>query len=108
MDEEQLDAEIACLELEIELKRTEKFPLFRPYPKQLAFFAQGAIKRERGFLAGNRIGKTEAGAYEMTCHLTGLYPKDWPGKRFTNPTKAWCGGISGTDVRGVMQEKLCG
>ena len=108
MDEEQLDAEIARLELAIDLKRTEKFPLFRPYPKQQAFFAQGAIKRERGFLAGNRIGKTEAGAYEMTCHLTGLYPKDWPGKRFTVPIKAWCGGIGSTDVRGVMQEKLCG
>ena len=26
------------------------------------------------FIAGNRVGKTDAGAYEVTLHLTGVYP----------------------------------
>jgi hypothetical protein len=33
-------------------------------------------------MAANRIGKSEAGAYEVTCHLTGLYPPWWTGRRF--------------------------
>lgn len=60
-------------------------------------------------LAANRIGKTEGvGGYELTLHLTGLYPDWWPGRRFDNPVKAWAAGDTSRTVRDILQEKLLG
>ena len=81
---------------------------FRPYPKQREFFAMGAEKRERIFMAGNQLGKSEAGAYEAALHATGLYPDDWPGRRFDRKTVGWVAGVSSNDVKRVAQRKLCG
>lgn len=78
------------------------------YPKHLAFFQAGAKYRERCFLAGNRVGKTDAGAYELTCHLTGRYPEWWTGKRFDRPVKSWIAGDTGKTVREIIQAKLLG
>jgi phage terminase large subunit-like protein len=69
----------------------------------------GSYHRERCFMAANRVGKTEGvGAYEMTCHLTGLYPDWWDGKRFSKGIKAWAAGDTGKTVREIIQEKLMG
>ena len=58
-------------------------PLARSgYLKHLDFFASGKKFKERLFMAANRVGKSEAGAYELTCHLTGIYPPWWEGRRF--------------------------
>ncbi len=93
----------------LDYRRTfRRFEYWRPYPKQLAFFAMGAEKRERVFMAGNQLGKTEAGAYEASLHATGLYPPDWPGKRFRHKTIGWVAGVSSNDVKRVAQHKLCG
>jgi phage terminase large subunit-like protein len=59
-------------------------------------------------MAGNRCGKTEAGAYETALHLTGLYPDWWVGKRFDHPIKAWSCGDTNRTVRSIVQEKLLG
>jgi len=56
------------------------------YPKHLEFFRAGAAHKERAFIAGNRCGKTVAGGYETTLHLTGLYPDWWEGRRFACPS----------------------
>ena len=54
----------------------------RLYPKLLEFFRAGAKYRERCLMAANRTGKTlGGGGYETACHLTGLYPDWWEGKR---------------------------
>lgn len=69
----------------------------------------GSPHRERCFMAGNRVGKTEGvGAYEMTAHLTGLYPHWWPGRRFNKGIKAWAAGDTSKTVREIIQEKLIG
>lgn len=78
------------------------------YPKQMEFFKKGNEYTERLFIAGNRVGKTVAGAYEMTCHLTGLYPDWWEGKRFDNAISAWAAGISNETVRDIIQVELLG
>jgi hypothetical protein len=49
----------------------EQFPDEGPfrrelYPQHMQFFAAGAEETERCFMAANRIGKTRAGACEMT------------------------------------------
>lgn len=78
------------------------------YPKHLEFFAAGSQHRERAFIAGNRVGKTDAGSYELTAHLTGRYPPWWEGRRFKTPIRAWACGDTGRTVRDIIQEKLVG
>ncbi len=78
------------------------------YPKHMAFVAAGLTHRERCFLAANRIGKTDLGAYEITCHLTGDYPAWWMGRRFPRPVQVWAAGDTGKTTRDILQEKLLG
>ncbi len=78
------------------------------YVKHTEFFAAGADYRERLFLAANRVGKTLAGSYEMTLHLTGLYPGWWRGKRFDEPIDAWAAGDTNETVRDIIQLALLG
>lgn len=106
--EELLDARLRLYQARAELIRTERFHLFRPYEPQHEFYAYGVTKRERLLLAGNQVGKTVGGAFEMTCHLTGLYPIWWKGKRFSRPVFAIIGGETGELVRDKQQAELCG
>lgn len=106
--EERLDAKLAYLEALADLKRTEKLRLFKPYEPQKEFFNLGATKRERLFMAGNQTGKTVSGAFEVACHLTGLYPDWWQGKRFDQPTRGWIGGVTSETVMEKPQSELCG
>jgi len=79
------------------------------YQKHLAFFAAGVDHRERAAMAANRVGKSEGiGAYEVTLHLTGLYPDWWVGRRFANPVNVLCGGDTGTTTRDIIVAKLLG
>jgi hypothetical protein len=59
-------------------------------------------------MAANRFGKTECGADEMSYHLSGQYPLDWPGKRFDKPVRAWAAGVTSETTRDVVQAKLIG
>lgn len=88
----------------------DKGPLRRElYKKHFEFFTAGNDFDERLILAGNRIGKTEGiGGYELTCHLTGIYPKWWPGRKFNRPIEAWACGKTGQTVRDIIQKKLLG
>ncbi len=84
-------------------------PLSRDnYPKHLEFFAAGAEHRERMFCAGNRVGKTIAGAYESALHLTGAYPDWWVGRRFSGPIEAWIAGQKSDTTRDIVQMELMG
>jgi phage terminase large subunit-like protein len=78
------------------------------YPKHLAFFAAGIEHRERLFMAGNRVGKTIAGGYEMVCHLTGIYPHWWVGRRFDKAVVALAAGDTSATTRDILQNKLLG
>src|SRR3954454_6150507 len=79
-----------------------------PYPKQAAFHAAGATARERLLMAGNQLGKTLAGGFEVAMHMTGRYPAWWQGKRFEKPVVGWVAGRTGEDLRGGMQRILLG
>ena len=78
------------------------------YQKHLEFFAAGATYKERLFMAANRVGKTVAGAFEATCHLTGRYPHWWEGRRFENGTDGWACGTNSQTTRDVVQGVLLG
>lgn len=99
---------LETLEAAVYRKTYRRFDFWTPYPKQKSFFEMGAVKRERLFMGGNKVGKTDTGAYEATCHLTGEYPPWWPGKKFDHPTVGWIAGVTSADVRNIQQRKLCG
>jgi phage terminase large subunit-like protein len=80
----------------------------RHYPKHVEFFEAGASYRERCFLAANRVGKTITGAFEVTAHLTGLYPGWWDGRRFDGPVRAWACGKKNESTRDIVQAALLG
>lgn len=77
-------------------------------PKHRAFFKAGAKYNERMFMAGNRCGKSIAGAYETACHLTGIYPKWWEGRRFDKPVHGWAVGSTARATRDTAQKELLG
>jgi phage terminase large subunit-like protein len=78
------------------------------YPKHMEFMERGSNHKIRAFLAGNRIGKSFTGAVETVYHLTGLYPKDWKGRRYNRPIKAWACARENKQLREGIQELLFG
>lgn len=78
------------------------------YVKHLEFFDAGRTHRERLFMAGNRVGKSDTGLYEDVLHLTGDYPSWWTGRRFECPVDLWLAGDTNLTVRDILQHKLLG
>lgn len=78
------------------------------YTKHLEFFAAGKSFIARAAIAGNRTGKTTLNAYETTCHLTGLYPEWWQGRRFDGPVDWWAASDTGETTRDILQLEFCG
>lgn len=85
-----------------------KLATYAPYPKQAEFHALGATKRERLFMAGNQLGKTLAGGFEVAMHLTGKYPPWWTGRRFDKRTVWWVAGVTSEATRDGAQRILLG
>jgi phage terminase large subunit-like protein len=81
---------------------------YSPYPKQAEFHAAGSASRERLFLAGNQLGKTLAGAAELSGHLTGVHPTWWKGRRWDRPIVAWAAGVTAESTRDNPQRLLLG
>ena len=61
-------------------QKRNRLAAYKPYAKQIEFHNKGAEYRERLLMAGNQLGKTWAGAFEMAMHLTGRYPAWWKGR----------------------------
>lgn len=78
------------------------------YKRHMEFFNAGAEHRERLFLAGNRVGKTIAGGYETTLHLTGRYPHWWEGRRFDEPVKWLAAGDTLDTTKDIILSKMMG
>lgn len=78
------------------------------YEKHLQFIRLGATKRQRLFMAGNKIGKSMLGAYELSCHLTGEYPQWWDGYRCPRAGWWWAAGDTGQTTRDIVQAKTVG
>ena len=103
-----LDELYQTLELAANRKDFSKSKFWMPYPKQMEFIKLGATFDERLLMAGNRLGKSDCGGFEVAAHLTGDYPSWWPGRRWDRPINAWIAGPSAVSVRDIGQEKLCG
>ena len=88
--------------------RRNRLDAYKPYAKQAEFHQAGASYRERLFMAGNQLGKTWAGAYELAMHLTGRYPDWWTGRRFPYATRWMVGSESAELTRKGIQRLLIG
>ena len=70
------------------------------------------VKDVKSYKAGgvyhHNTGKSVAGAYETTCHATGLYPEGWEGKRYHKPLMIWVGADTSQTARDIIQYKLLG
>lgn len=79
------------------------------YAKHMEFFRAGATHRERCFMAGNRVGKSfSGGGFEIACHLSGIYPDWWEGRRFDHPVSVWAAGDTYETTRDILQLTLLG
>lgn len=115
---EKLKQELAKLLIEKERRQQYcKFDMYFPdtgeyrrelYPKHVEFMNKGSEFSQRAFIAANRTGKSLAGGYEMTCHLTGNYPNWWKGRKFTKAVNAWACGVNNIETKNVVQEVLLG
>lgn len=94
-----------------ELKDREKYwkmKFFNPYGWQKEFAQASSNCSQLLAMTGNRCGKTMTGGFIMACHLTGLYPEWWLGRRFDHPIMAWAAGISTDTTRDILQSELFG
>lgn len=107
-DEEKAIALAEALKVIREHKRKHKFDFFTPYPWQMQFYGAGKTSKQRFLMAANRVGKSYSACYEIACHLTGKYPDWWPGIKFTRPINAWALGVTGEQMRDVLQKELFG
>lgn len=67
------------------------------------------VDEQHNYIAAGLVHhNTDAGVYEVTLHLTGMYPDWWTGKRFTRPVKSWAASDTNKTVRSNLQEKFYG
>jgi phage terminase large subunit-like protein len=92
---------------DIRTKRN-RLAAYKPYAKQTEFHEAGSRFRERLFMAGNQLGKTWAGAFEVAMHATGIYPDWWTGRRFPYATRGMVGSESAELTRKGVQRLLLG
>ena len=107
-DEEKAIALAEALRVVRDHKKRNKHEFFTPYKWQIQFYEAGKTSKQRALMAANRVGKSFSAAYEMACHLTGKYPDWWPGLKFTRPINAWAMGVTGEQMRDVIQKELFG
>ena len=116
------DKQELALLLELKQQRKDENKLFNSYfqddtigcienyAKSFKFYSDGEFTRQRCFIAGNRVGKTETAAYEIACHAIGWYPDWWQGKRYEQGKNLliWCAGDTNKTIRDILQVKLLG
>lgn len=105
--EEKLEL-LELLELRDRRHRENMLASYSPYTKQKEFHNASAEFRERLFMAGNQLGKTWAGAYEIAMHATGRYPDWWTGRRFHRSVSILVGSESAELTRKGVQRLLVG
>lgn len=77
-------------------------------PWQFDFINAGATHLQRMSICANRVGKSITGAYEIACHMTGIYPDWWQGRKFTKPVLVWTGSPTNETSRDIIQKELLG
>lgn len=77
-------------------------------PKHKAFFDATKTYRQTMFRAGNRTGKSVAGAYCCALWTIQDYPDWWEGRVFKGPIAGWACGKTVQITRDTVQKELLG
>jgi len=96
------------------LRKYRRIGFYKPHPRQLEFHNLMAV--EKCLRAGNQLGKSHAGAAQMTMDALNLYPDWYQGYRFDQPAKierpfeflGWCACTTSATTRDGVQTKLLG
>ncbi len=99
---------IQLLEEQERREQNNKLKNFKPYEFGRKYIAASKNNKQIMLMAANRIGKTEHAVYALACHLTGYYPDWWDGIKFNYAPTCWALGVSGEQIRDVLQLKLFG
>ncbi len=78
------------------------------YKKHIDFLNAGRLYPQRAFIAANRVGKSLTAGYEVACHVTGVYPHWWEGRRFLNGNHWWVVGKTTQSTKEAVIETLLG
>ena len=78
------------------------------YPFQNKFINATKIHTACMLMSANQVGKSLTGCTADSFHLTGEYPDNWGGHKFTSPPMCWLLGYSGEKTRDLLQLKLFG
>lgn len=109
MSPDDVQALLAALDLMVYDKTYNTARELNPFGYQHKFFEAGSTFDYRLLSAANRIGKTIAGALEMSYHVTGRYPDWWQGQRIEGSGRTyWCIGVDLKMVRDNQQKHLIG
>ena len=103
---DEVDEYIALLSEHERRMKFHKFRDYTPYEKQAEWL--GMMCKVKALFGANRVGKTLTAAFEVTCHLTGLYPDWWKGRKFFHAPQVRCIAINFEQMRKVMQVELLG
>lgn len=108
--DEEIEAVHEYLSAVEEYKRYNRVLFYTPQDWQAGVIDKGDEVAIRGLIAANRIGKSDVGTYELSIHLTGRYPDDWSGYRFSGPLDALALGVDLATISkpDQLQEKLLG
>jgi hypothetical protein len=98
--ESNLEGVLNALQAEKQRRLKEnRLAYYQPYPKQRDFHSAGTTHRERLLMAGNQLGKTLAGGFEVAMHATVAIPSG--GKANASISPLWGGRV-------VSPAKSCG
>ena len=54
------------------------------------------------------MGKSEITCAILACHLTGWYPPNWRGKKYSKPVRVMAAGVDNNHNKNVIQDRLFG
>ena len=83
-------------------------PDYHPNEKQESFHADGGFARHRLITHAQRAGGTYACVNELAMHMSGQYPEDWVGRRFSLPVSVLACGLDTSFMKTIMLPKLQG
>ena len=78
------------------------------YDWQWEAIANTAWAIVNGMISATQVGKSTTAMVVTTCLATGLYPREWRGRKYSRPVAIKVAGVDGTHNRNVLQKKLFG